>query len=261
MHSFKQAIIVGSGFEKEILKHGELIASSTQWGECNEHIVAPALHSNPQSSDKNSNTCFMARHGINHNLLPQQVNYLANIAALKQLGVERIISINVVGAVNPVLKPGQWVIPSQLIDYTWGRENSFYLQTDKLANFDVDPLLKHVDFTEPFTAHLRNKLNASVGLYQEPLFFGGTYGVTQGPRLETAAKIAKLARDEVDIVGMTAMPEAVLARELSIEYAALSLVVNMAAGVVNNDKISIAEIKNMLEKKVEKGLAIALAAF
>ncbi len=162
------------------------------------------------------------RHGDDHSIAPHAINYRANLAALKMLGVSRIIALNTVGVIRDKVQPGQLAVPAQLIDYTWGRVHSIY--NEPSAKLD------HIDFTEPFSAALREDLLAAAQAADAECHAGGIYGVTQGPRLETAAEVDRYARDGVDYLGMTLMPEAALARELAIEYAALSLIVNYAAG-------------------------------
>lgn len=163
---------------------------------------------------------FLARHGHSHALAPHLINYRANIWALKQARVDCLIACATVGAIAPSLEPGALVLPEQLIDYTWGRQTS-YSEVGRVI---------HADFTQPFAMHLRLALiEAAAEAY--PILDGGVYACTQGPRLETAAEIRRLAADGGTIVGMTAMPEAALARELELPYALLCLVVNAAAGI------------------------------
>ncbi len=181
---------------------------------------------------------FLARHGLPHRLPPHRINYRANIQALKDLGVDRIIAINAVGGIDPSLKPGALVIPDQLIDYTWGRCHTF--------SDDADSVLDHVEFGDPFTASLRQELLQAAGRASVPVLADGCYAVTQGPRLETSAEVRRLAADGNTLVGMTAMPEAALARERNMGYASLCVVANPAAGV-SPEPISIEEIHVVLE--------------
>ncbi len=166
---------------------------------------------------------FLPRHGSPHAIPPHRINYRANVWALRQVGVEHIIGVNAVGGINAQMQAGCLVVPDQLIDYTWGREHTY-------ADGSADAELIHIDFTDPFDAGLRQRVIAAAGGVAATLFEGGVYGVTQGPRLETAAEIDRMQRDGCDIVGMTALPEAALARELGMAYASLCLVVNPAAG-------------------------------
>ena len=165
----------------------------------------------------------LPRHGDAHTLPPHAINYRANAYALKALGADSVIALNTVGAVNRRRDPGFLAVPEQLIDYTWGRAHT--LHDGNGAEFD------HIDFTEPFTARLRQKLLAAARSAAMNCYDGGVYAVTQGPRLETAAEVDRLERDGADYVGMTCMPEAALARELGLEYACLSMIVNLAAGL------------------------------
>jgi 5'-methylthioadenosine phosphorylase len=165
---------------------------------------------------------FLARHGYGHTIPPHLVNYRANIWALKQARVRGIISVASVGSIRAGLAPGALVVPDQIIDYTWGRESTFFE--------GGETLVKHVDFTHPYDAALRRRLLAATAAAGELAVDGGVYAATQGPRLETAAEINRFERDGADVVGMTGMPEAVLAREMELPYAALNVVVNYAAG-------------------------------
>ena len=165
---------------------------------------------------------FLPRHGHPHVVPPHKVNYRANIWALKEKGVQRIISINAVGGITKEMYPCRLVIPDQIIDYTWGRNHTFF--EEGLSS------VTHIDFTRPYSDMLRNLVSNAAEKLQLDIRLGGTYGATQGPRLETAAEIVRMERDGCDIVGMTSMPEAALAQELEMEYASISVVVNWAAG-------------------------------
>ena len=165
---------------------------------------------------------FLARHGYGHTIPPHRVNYQANLWALKEAGVEIIISVASVGGIRADMCPGTLVVPDQIIDYTWGRKSTFHEGTD-------EPVV-HIDFTEPYDASVRRRILAAAAAAGEKVFDGAVYAATQGPRLETAAEINRLERDGADVVGMTGMPEAALARELGIPYAAINVVANYAAG-------------------------------
>lgn len=165
---------------------------------------------------------FLARHGRHGGIAPHRVNYRANIAAACAVQPDAVIAINAVGGITAAARPGRIVLPAQLIDYTWGREHTF-------CDGASEPL-RHVEFDPPFDESLRQTLAACAGHAGVDAFAGGTYGVTQGPRLETAAEIDRLAADGCDVVGMTAMPEAALAREAGLRYAMCAVVVNRAAG-------------------------------
>jgi 5'-deoxy-5'-methylthioadenosine phosphorylase len=164
---------------------------------------------------------FLARHGDGHTIPPHQVNYRANVWALREQGAREIVAVASVGGIRRDLGPGSIVVPHQIIDYTWGRASTF---------FEGKAAVKHIDFTEPYTAALRARLIAAAGKSGVTAGDGAAYAATQGPRLETAAEIDRLERDGADIVGMTGMPEAALAREIEVGYAALAVVVNHAAG-------------------------------
>ena len=168
------------------------------------------------------NVLSLARHGEGHTLPPHMINYRANILALKILGVEAIIALNTVGVVSQVRDSGEIAVPDQLLDYTWGRDHTIY----DGRRGDVE----HIDFTEPFATRLRTGLLAAAGKAGVDCYDGGVYAATQGPRLETAAEVDRLERDGADYVGMTAMPEAAIAREVGIDYACIAMVVNRAAG-------------------------------
>lgn len=188
---------------------------------------------------------FLARHGYGHTIMPSDINYRANIFALKSLNVTGIIAVGSVGSIDPSLAPGDLVIPDQLIDYTWGRTSTFFGSQPEVE--------MHVDFTHPFDATLRQRLSGAASLLGFAMREGGVYACTQGPRLETAAEIRRLAGDGADIVGMTAMPEAVLARELAIPYAQLNVVANYAAGVADSaDGIRFSALGPVLDAAMDK---------
>lgn len=165
---------------------------------------------------------FLARHGYGHTIPPHEVNYRANLWALHNQNVKRVVSVASVGGIRMDLAPGVIVLPNQIIDYTHGRAATY---------FDGCELpVRHIDFTYPFTQNLRQKILDAARRANEPCMDGGVYAAVQGPRLETAAEISRLERDGVDMVGMTGMPEASLARELGLDYATIAVVVNHAAG-------------------------------
>ena len=165
---------------------------------------------------------FLARHGERHTIPPHLVNYQANIWALREVGAVQIISVASVGGIRADLAPGMIVIPDQIIDYTWGRRGTFH--------DGMDVPVVHTDFTEPYDADLRGRLLAAAAAASEPIADGAVYAAMQGPRLESAAEINRLERDGADIVGMTGMPEAILAREAGLAYATITVVANHAAG-------------------------------
>ena len=211
--STRFAIIVGSGFEAFAGEdNGEVL--STRFG-------APSAPIRRVKFDAES-VLVLPRHGEQHTLPPHVINYRANMVALKELGVDAVIALNTVGVVSDVRDSGQLAVPDQIIDYTWGRGHSIY--DDEHAG------VEHIEFTEPFSASVREPLLTAARTAGVDCYDGGVYAATQGPRLETAAEVDCLERDGADYVGMTGMPEASLARELDIDYACLSLIVNRAAG-------------------------------
>ena len=181
---------------------------------------------------------FLPRHGYDHTIPPHKVNYRANIAVLKQAGADYIIAVNAVGGISDDMGPGQIAIPDQLIDYTWSRQHTFFED-------DLDDVV-HIDFTQPYCETLRQKLISAASQHDIDVVPRGTYAVTQGPRLETAAEIDRLERDGCHLVGMTGMPEAALARELELCYASVSVVANMAAGR-GEGEITMEEIERTLK--------------
>ncbi len=185
---------------------------------------------------------FLARHGADHTLSPHQINYRANLAALRQSGVTHVIGVAAVGGITPSMAPQQLVLPDQIIDYTYGRAHTFFEQGNKVA---------HVDFSYPYSERLRSRLMAAAVKAEIDLIDGGCYGCTQGPRLETVAEIQRMERDGCDLVGMTGMPEAVLARELEMEYVCLAVVVNWAAGKCQGI-VSMTEIEGQLRSGMVK---------
>jgi len=190
---------------------------------------------------------FLPRHGDRHQIAPHRVNYRANIDALKQLGVTHILAVAAVGGISSQYGPGTLAVPDQIIDYTHGREQSFFSDA-----FSAD---KHIDFTYPYHPSVRVAiLKVAEELKLKPVD-GGTYGAVQGPRLETAAEIRRMARDGCDLVGMTGMPETYLAREAGMLYATLAVVANWAAGVTEAE-LSMAEIERTLAAGIDNVQAV-----
>jgi 5'-methylthioadenosine phosphorylase len=209
------AIIGGSGMPALAgmaeLRH---VAARTAYGEPSAALAFGKINGR--------DIVFLARHGEAHAIAPHEINYRANIWALKEAGVRGIVSVATVGGIRRELGPGALVVPSQIIDYTWGRASTFFEGTEAKVT--------HIDFTEPYAAAMRARILAAAKSCGEAIADGGVYATTQGPRLETAAEITRLERDGADLVGMTGMPEAALAREAGIEYAAIAVVANHAAG-------------------------------
>lgn len=206
-------LIVGSGLPRLDLDVVERSQVDTPYGSTSSPLLTVSFGGRPVTA--------LARHGEGKGIPPHEVNYRANLWALHRRGVRRCVAINVVGSIDEDFRPGGLAVPDQLIDYTWGRESTF-------SNADTGVV--HVEFAEPFDPQLRRAVldaGAAAGLDVRD---GGVYGVTQGPRLETRAEIGRLARDGCAMVGMTALPEAALARELGIGYSICALSVNWAAG-------------------------------
>ena len=188
---------------------------------------------------------FLARHGNPHNIPPHLVNYRANLWALKDQGVQCVIGVNAVGGITGEMHPQRIVVPDQIVDYTWSRKHTYFEE-----GLDT---VTHVDFTHPYSDSLRQVIIAAAETLDLDFIAGGTYGATQGPRLESAAEIRRMQKDGCNIVGMTGMPEAGLARELALEYASISLVVNWAAGV-HDETITM----EMIEQHLDRGMGQVL---
>jgi 5'-methylthioinosine phosphorylase len=192
---------------------------------------------------------FLARHGYGHTIAPHEINYRANIWALKELGVQGVFSVATVGGVRADLGPGTLVVPDQIIDYTHSRKSTFFE--------GAEARVTHIDFTLPYSARLRATLLAAARAIGEPIVDGATYACTQGPRLETAAEIERIARDGGDLVGMTGMPEAALAREAGLDYAVLGVVVNHAAGRGESEReIKLDDLEGVMRETVTRAVRI-----
>lgn len=234
------ALIGGSGLETMPgLQVVERVDVATPWGKPSTAVLKGSING--------TDILFLSRHGAGHVIPPHRINYRANIAALQQLGASHIIAFNAVGGINRNFLPGDLVLPDQVIDYTWGREHTY---ADSADSADV-PLL-HVDFTYPYHKSLRDLIVNAARDGGCQLHTHGVYGATQGPRLESAAEIRRLSRDGCDIVGMTGMPEAALAREKQVPYASLCLIVNSAAGLSDRE-ISMTEIEAILTQHLPTG--------
>lgn len=209
------AVIGGTGvYALEALREVRELYLDTPYGEPSAAIHIGLLDG--------ARVAFLARHGEGHHLPPHRINYRANIWALHAIGAQRVLAINAVGGIRADYRPAVLGVPDQLIDYSWGRVGTFCEE--------ADTPVQHVDMGEPYTAALRAQVLAAAQRASIEVVDGGCYAVTQGPRLETHAEIARLRRDGCAMVGMTGMPEAALARELALDYAALALVANWAAG-------------------------------
>ena len=231
MSNSKVAIIGGSGLSQLAgISDIRREVGETPYGDPSAPLVIGTLG--------NNEVIFLPRHGLNHQIPPHQVNYRANVWVLKSMGVEQVYAVGATGSIDPVLQPRDIVIPTQLIDYTYAREHTFFDGRDSTV--------EHIDFTRPYSETLRQNLiqagtAAGIQTHNE-----GVYAATQGPRLETVAEIDRIERDGGTIVGMTGMPEAALARELGMQYALISLVVNPAAGRSGEAVISMQKIHEHL---------------
>ncbi|MBF0505712.1 MAG: S-methyl-5'-thioadenosine phosphorylase [Nitrospirae bacterium] len=194
---------------------------------------------------------FLARHGIPHRFAPHKINYRANIWGFKSLGVERIISVSAVGGINSAIRPGSVVFPDQIIDMTMGGRASTFYDEERIV---------HVDFTHPYCAGLRGGLRQAAGAIGLPVEENGTYICVNGPRLETAGEIHFFSSIGADVVGMTAMPEAVLARELEICYAGISVVTNYAAGI-SGSRLTTSEVVETMRNSLDAIKSLLRATF
>jgi 5'-methylthioinosine phosphorylase len=211
----------------------ELVNADTDWGRPSAALKKWEQHGHE--------IYFLARHGETGGIPPHKVNYRANIQALADAGVEYVVAMNAVGGIAAVAKPGSLVIPEQLIDYTSGRQHTYHDGSEKELEF--------IEFTTPYDEKLRGFLVKAARTLKLPVAAEGVYGVTQGPRLETAAEIDRLERDGCSIVGMTSMPEASLAAELRLPYVSCCSVVNYAAG--RSEAAIHAEIEAFLRLGIE----------
>ncbi len=237
---YDTAIIGGTGFDQlDSLKVTDRKVVRTPYGDPSGVVVSGKLDKAP--------FLFLPRHGVAHSIPPHKVNYRANIWALKQCGVKRIIGFAAVGGISKDLAPGAIVVPDQIIDYTSDREHTFFDGASGSVN--------HIDFTQPYSSSLRSKIESAARKVGVSVVASGCYAATQGPRLETAAEIDRLERDGATVVGMTGMPEAALARELELDYACIAIVVNPAAGR-GTKPITIEEIREELKHGAQKAIRI-----
>lgn len=222
----------------------------TQWNELNvvqkKNIETPyGATSSPiiyaELDDKP--ILFLSRHGFSHAIPPHKVNYRANIWALKQAGANELLAINAVGGITRNAFPGALVLPDQIIDYSYGREHTFFAD-------NIEQVV-HIDFSQPYSEKLRQKIIQAAKQRELDIQIKATYACTQGPRLESCAEITRLEKDGCDIVGMTGMPEAALARELELNYASLSVVANWAAGK-SEHPITMEQIAEVLATAMDK---------
>lgn len=244
MSTLDLAVIGGTGlYALDELSDVETHRIDTRWGPPSDVITVGTWHGR--------RVAFLARHGRDHKIAPHRVNYRANLTALQALGARTVIGVNAVGGVRADMPPQALVLPDQLIDYTDGRASSF-------SDADGETVV-HIDFSEPYSASLRASLAEAARGAGVPLVGDGCYGCTQGPRLETIAEVRKLQRDGVDLIGMTGMPEAALAREAGLDYACLAVVANWAAGIGGSEPISLDEIYAHLKVGMAHARAVLAA--
>jgi len=231
------AIIGGSGLSQlGNLEVTHRQVARTPYGEPSGPLVFGSLLGRP--------VVFLARHGDGHTIPPHEVNYRANLWALREQGAQNVVSVASVGGIRAGFTPGTLAIPDQIIDYTWGRKHTF---------FENGAPVTHIDFTEPYSRDLRASVLAGAAACGEAVLARAVYAATQGPRLETAAEIERLEREGADIVGMTGMPEASLARELGLRYAAIAVVANFAAGRGDSrESVSLEKIEEVLSEAMTR---------
>lgn len=218
-------LIVGSGELPWQLEWSTIGSAQTPFGSAS---MAPEL-----AEMNGAEVVRLMRHGKPHRFAPHAINYRANVAALDAVDIEAIVAVNTVGGISAKAATGSLLLPDQLIDYTWGRESTF----------SPADAVHHIDFSQPYDPALNAALVAAGERAGSNLVNGGVMAVTQGPRLETAAEIQRLARDGCDVVGMTGMPEAALARERDIPFVALCLIVNPAAGVAGDEAVDMDQLR------------------
>lgn len=214
------AVIGGTGMDEWVgLEATRQTSASTPYGKASGALVHGRFHG--------TEVIFLARHGSEHKLPPHQINYRANLWALRDAGVRQVVAVAAVGGIARNFPPAALAVPDDVIDYTWGREHTY-------SDGGAAPL-RHVEFGAPYTPAVRTALLAGARKARVRAVDGGVMGVTQGPRLESPAEIRRMRRDGCTMVGMTGMPEAALARELGLDYAALAVCVNWAAGIGRGD--------------------------
>ncbi|WP_455204289.1 S-methyl-5'-thioinosine phosphorylase [Kaarinaea lacus] len=234
------AIIGGTGLTKlETLQINNREIVHTPYGDPSGPISHGQLHG--------KKVIFLPRHGSGHTIPPHKINYRANIWALKEAGVKKILAVAAVGGISDNMVPGALVVPDQIIDYTYSRSHTYFEEGLQSVT--------HIDFTYPYDESLRSLILKAAQAAQLDIIRTATYAATQGPRLETAAEIDRLESDGCHIVGMTGMPEAALARELELPYAACAVVANAAAGKAEGE-ITMADIEKQLSTGMQKVAAI-----
>jgi len=238
----KVGLIAGSGFYEEGMGIRELKKITTPYGEPSDVYRICEL---PEGE-----IVLLSRHGTPHHIPPHMINYRANIWGMREMGVERVISINAVGGIEGGLAPGDILVPDQVIDMTYGRAATFY-EGDEVV---------HIDFTTPYCAEVRGAIKASGIESHVSLRDSGTYVCVNGPRLESKAEIQHFLKIGADIVGMTVMPEACLARELELCFAGIAVVTNYAAGI-SGRKLTTKEVMETMKGSLERIKKLVIGAF
>jgi 5'-methylthioadenosine phosphorylase len=236
------AIIGGTGvYDPRILEHPREAMIETVYGEAKVRI----------GTYRGQEVVFLARHGAKHSVPPHLINYRANIAALKKLGVQRVIATAAVGSTNPEMKPGDFVLQDQFLDFTKGRTYTFFEGGEQGV--------VHIDVTEPYCPEVRAVLRESASRLAIRAHWGGTYACFEGPRFETPAEIKMTQLLGGDLVGMTNVPEVVLAREAGLCYATVSMVTNFAAGI-SPTPLTHEEVLEVMATNSDNLRALAMAA-
>ena len=209
------AVIGGSGvYGLDGLEAGRRAQVDTKYGRTSGELVTGEIAGRP--------VAFIARHGEDHSIAPHLVNYRANVEALRIAGANRVLAVCTVGSIDATLLPGTFAVPDQIVDYTWGRAHTLH---------EPGEAIPHVDFTDPYTPSWRAEVVDALKSTDVRFADGATYAAVQGPRFETSAEIHRFRNDGCTIIGMTGMPEAALAREAGLDYAAICPVANLAAGL------------------------------
>lgn len=245
-------VIGGSGlYSFEGLKVEEEIDIDTPFGKPSSPVVIGRIGE--------VRVAFLARHGRDHSFPPHLVPYRANLWALREVGVDRVLAVSAVGGIDKKLSSGDFFIPDSFLDFTKGRESTFYegrfskkgKGNDKVAELLNKGKVVHVDMTEPYCPEMRKLLSEILSRRGLPYKEGGVYACTEGPRFETTAEIRMLERLGASVVGMTGVPEVVLARELTMCYASLCVVANPAAGI-SGRKLTSEEVIEMMKKREDE---------
>lgn len=237
----KIAIIGGSGVY-DLFEGGETVVVKTPYGK---------VENATKIRNKETEVYFLPRHGPEHSLPPHLINYRANIYALHSLEVEQIYATNAVGSIDKKVRPGDFVVPDQLIDMTKNRPLTFFDGETEILFKDGTSKqgVVHLDYTEPYTPRLRRRFLKIAKESSEKVHDGGVLVCTEGPRFETPAEIKMFQSFGGTLVGMTSVPEAILAKEVQISYATLCLVTNYGAGM--QEEVTHSEVIELFNKKIQ----------